>query len=273
MPPVERKIVAVTGSIFDLKRYAIHDGPGIRTTVFMRGCPLNCWWCHNPESRSVHPSDGGSVDRGRRRRYRTAPADGPVSAEQVIAEAAKDIPYYEQSGGGVTFSGGEPLLQFEFLTAMLERCRSRSIHTAVDTTGHTQSEKLKGIIELVDLFLYDLKIVDDRLHRQHVGVSNRLILDNLKMLAGRGAQVIIRVPLIPGVTDTAANLDAVAWFVKESPTVKEVSLLPYHRYFHHKVTDPALVEKLAGLPPRSEAEVAIMSRRLEAHGFTVKIGG
>jgi pyruvate formate lyase activating enzyme len=263
------------GSIFDLKRFAIHDGPGIRTTVFMRGCPLNCWWCHNPESRQPLAMDTAATgaDGCTRRRSRTALADGPVSPEQVIDEVARDIPYYDQSDGGVTFSGGEPLMQFDFLMKMLQLCRGRSIHTAVDTTGYAPTEDLERLIDLVDLFLYDLKIMDDHAHEQHVGVSNRLILDNLKMLATRGARVIIRVPLIPGITDTDPNLDAIIQFVKPLPGVEEISLLTYHRYFRHKVTDPELAAKLAGLQPKTQAEVSAMSQRLEAHGLRVKIGG
>ncbi len=264
----------IKGSIFDLKRFAIHDGPGIRSTVFMRGCPLDCWWCHNPESRRPAPSE--DVEVGTNcvcRRRRTALADGPVSPEQVIDEVARDIPYYDQSDGGVTFSGGEPLMQFDFLMKMLQLCRGRSIHTAVDTTGYAPTEDLERLIDLVDLFLYDLKIMDNHAHEQHVGVSNRLILDNLKMLATRGARVIIRVPLIPGITDTDPNLDAIVQFVKPLPGIEEVSLLTYHRYFRHKVTDPELAAKLAGLQPKTQAEVSAMSQRLEAHGLRVKIGG
>ena len=258
--------VMTKGYIFDLKRFAIHDGPGIRTTVFMRGCPLGCWWCHNPESRQPLAMDNAATvtDGSSHRRCRTALADGLVSPEQVIDEVARDIPYYEQSGGGVTFSGGEPLMQL---------CRSRSIHSAVDTTGYAPTEDLERIIDLVDLFLYDLKIMDDRAHEEQVGVSNRFILDNLKMLARRGARVIIRVPLIPGITDTNANLDAIVQFVKPLPGIEEVGLLPYHRYFRHKVTDPELAAKLVGLQPKTEAEVSTLSRRLEARGLRVKIGG
>ena len=264
----------IKGSIFDLKRFAIHDGPGIRTTVFMRGCPLDCWWCHNPESRQPAPSEDVKVEAGCiRRRSRTALADGLVSPEQVIDEVARDIPYYDQSHGGVTFSGGEPLMQLDFLEELLQLCRGRSIHTAVDTTGYTPTEDLERLIDLVDLFLYDLKIMDDHAHEEHVGVSNRLILDNLKLLATRGARVIIRVPLIPGITDIDSNLDAIIQFVKPLPGVEEVSLLPFHRYFRHKVTDPELAAKLAVLQPKTEAEVSAMSQRLEAHGLRVKIGG
>lgn len=267
--------MATEGYIFDLKRYAVHDGPGIRTTVFMRGCPLNCWWCHNPESRQVNPSRTleAHLSRCSRRAGRTALANHWVSAKQVMDEVARDIPYFEQSGGGVTFSGGEPLLQLDFLVEMLTAARERSIPTAVDTTGYARADKLIRIMRLVDLFLYDLKLMDDPSHCHYVGVSNRRILDNLVMLSEAGSRIWLRIPLIPGITDTNDNLEAIAEFVKPLAGVEEVCLLPYHRYFHHKITDPEHLERVAALKPQTPKEQAAIAQRMEKQGFKVRIGG
>jgi pyruvate formate lyase activating enzyme len=261
--------VPINGTLFDLKRYAIHDGPGIRTSVFMRGCPLNCWWCHNPESRcSTAPSEG--QPRGGSRESLT---QHPVTPQDVVETVARDVPYFDQSGGGVTFTGGEPLMQFEFLSELLRLCRGRSIHTAIDTTGYAPRDKLESIIDLVGLFLYDLKVMDDRLHQEHVGVSNRLILDNLKMLVEHECRVNIRVPMIPGITDTPENIDAISSFVRPLPTVDRISLLPYHHYFHHKVTEPSHFKRLESMQPQTDAEMQAVARRFESNGLTVNIGG
>ncbi|MDH3889692.1 MAG: glycyl-radical enzyme activating protein [candidate division Zixibacteria bacterium] len=259
----------VEGALFDLKRYAIHDGPGIRTSVFLRGCPLNCWWCHNPESRC--PSAAPDDQRGNG--SRASLTKGSVPPDDVIDAVARDVPYYDQSGGGVTFTGGEPLMQFEFLTELLKACRRRSIHTAVDTTGYAPGEKIRSIVELVGLFLYDLKIMDAKLHQEHVGVSNRLILDNLKMLADLGCAIIIRVPMIPGITDTPENIEAICAFVKPLSQIDQISLLEYHHYFHHKVKDPAQVQRLGELRPQTDEQTASVVRRFESHGFKIKVGG
>lgn len=261
--------MSVEGAIFDLKRYAIHDGPGIRTSVFLRGCPLNCWWCHNPESRCTSTESDNRPGNGGRESLTT----NSVTADELIEVVARDVPYFDQSGGGVTFSGGEPLMQFEFLSELLKACQRRSIHTALDTTGYAPSEKIRSIVDLVDLFLYDLKIMDDKLHQEHVGVSNQLILENLNMLVDLGCSIRIRVPMIPGITDRPENIDAICEFVKPMPQVNQVSLLKFHHYFHHKVTDPSHAQRLDGVQPQSDEQMATVVRRFERHGLKVKVGG
>jgi pyruvate formate lyase activating enzyme len=254
-----------TGIIFDIKRFAIHDGPGIRTTVFLKGCPLSCWWCHNPESQSTRPIlhqretecvlcgacvtvcpekarsiPAGTVERnddlcllcGTCADFCPAEAIDMIGrrkcVDEVVAEIAKDIPFHDESGGGVTFSGGEPLAQPEFLLLMLERCRDLDIHTAVDTCGYARPELLERVAEKTDLFLFDLKFMDNRRHHELTGVGNELILGNLHRLSLKDKDIHIRVPVIPGITDTEENLNAIGRFVSSLPNKPPVTLLPHH---------------------------------------------
>ena len=273
-------ILHTTGILFDLKRFAVHDGPGIRTTIFLKGCPLNCHWCHNPESRSAHPEFMAATGR----RYCgsiLARADGPndnlvgreVTAEQVLAEVEKDLVFYRESGGGVTFSGGEPLNQPEFLEAMLAACRERGIHTAVDTSGHARWEDFERVLPWTDLFLYDLKLMDDAAHRRHIGVTNRIIHQNLIRLHDHGAQIHIRVPLIPGITDTQENLDEIAAYVDGLEHVAAINLLPYNPMGEGKY---GRLESTNGTPAfqtQSKEALEGMKERLATRRAEVIIGG
>jgi pyruvate formate lyase activating enzyme len=265
----------ITGTIFDIKKYAIHDGPGIRTTVFFQGCPLSCWWCHNPESQSRRPVllyrpnrcvlCGTCVDEcpqngiairphpnptpnGRGAFATTNPAKCDVcgkcadacyygareisgkemSVTEVLAEIERDVPFFDQSGGGVTFSGGEPLLQRQFLATLLKECKKREIHTVVDTSGFAAWEVIEGIRNDVDLFLYDLKLMDDERHKKYTGVSNKLVLRNLKHLAKSDTQTMVRIPLIPGVNNDEDNLRQSAAFITGLPNSPSVELVGYH---------------------------------------------
>ncbi|MDI9370708.1 MAG: glycyl-radical enzyme activating protein, partial [Synergistota bacterium] len=233
-----------TGCIFDVKRYSIHDGPGIRTTFFFKGCPLSCWWCHNPEgisplpASSYHPNrcigcgrcvreceqgarsfgpDGIVLDTTKcvdsRRCEQVCPTKAiefvgtEVTVEEILLMSRRDIPFYDESGGGVTFSGGEPFLQAEFLIRCLEALYEEEIHTAVDTSGHCRSEDLLAAAEVTDIFLFDLKMIDRERHNLYTGVYNDRILENLRLLDGklndRGrGKINIRIPLVPGVNDS-----------------------------------------------------------------------
>ena len=199
-----------SGFIFDIKKFAIHDGPGIRTTVFLKGCVMDCWWCHNPESQNLEPEKIIKVNQ--LNIHETI--DRKVSVDEVLEEVEKDRVFYEESGGGVTFSGGEALTQPEFLYSLLEKSKEKNIHTTLDTTGYVKWEILEKISNMVDLFLYDLKLFDDELHQKYTGVSNKLILENLLKLDANKNKIIIRIPIIPTLTDTEGNLEQLAIFIK-----------------------------------------------------------
>lgn len=243
------------GVYFDIKRYAINDGPGIRTSVFLKGCPLSCVWCHNPQGISPFPhidfrehrcascgscaavcdSDlrpdacsrcGRCVDACAFDARRTVGRS--IAPEALIRLVERDRPFFEQSGGGVTFSGGEPLMQPEFLLECLELCKKRGLHTAVDTSGHTSGETMLTLLPMTDLFLYDLKIIDPAEHEAYTGVDNAQILDNLKRLDASGAEIWIRVPFVPGITASDENMEAIGELVFGLQNARRVSLLPYH---------------------------------------------
>lgn len=211
----------IQGTIFDIKRFAVHDGPGIRTTVFLKGCPLGCSWCHNPESQplgvSVFEGRGGRLSVGRR-----------ATVDAVVREVERDTLFFDESGGGVTFSGGEPLAQPDFLLALLARCGELAIHRTVDTSGYAPREVLLAAAAQAELFLYDVKLLDDDAHREHTGVGVGLILDNLRALCDTGVSIRLRFPVIPGLTDTAANVDALGALMQSLPRQLPVDCLPYH---------------------------------------------
>ena len=253
-----------TGMIFDIKRYAIHDGPGIRTAVFFKGCPLDCWWCHNPEGKSAKPQlmfrenrckaageclqvcPRAAISWQNRSITDWAKCDDcgkcaevcyagarelvgyPISIDPLLKEILRDVPFYDQSGGGVTFTGGEPLFQLRFLVQALQACREKHIHTAVDTCGYTSWANFKPLLPLVDLFLYDLKLMDEEKHIRYTSLSNKLILSNLQKLSGAGAHLIVRIPIIPGINDDEQNLEQCATYLAGLLQLDGVALMPYH---------------------------------------------
>ena len=261
------------GEIFDVKRYSVHDGPGIRTTVFFTGCPLNCWWCHNPEGLRSPAASGKMAGESLESEGIERGFAGTVTVSAVMEEVLRDRVYYDQSGGGVTFSGGEPLMQPDFLTALLKASREEGLHTAVDTSGFASEAVLRSIMPLVDVFLFDLKLMDGALHKKYTGVSNESILANLKLLAGTGCAVQLRLPVIPGITDTQANLDAVAGFALEHMKCRRISLLPYHRTAEAKYARLGLENRMQGTKPPSNEHMGEVRRHFEEQGFEVRIGG
>lgn len=258
------------GIIFKIKKYAIHDGPGIRTTVFLKGCPLTCGWCHNPEGQVFAPQALKAVHPGPQ-------ADHIIgcyaSAEEIIQEIEKDIIFYDQSGGGATFSGGEPLTQPAFLAALLQKCREREIHTTLDTSGFADEETFRCALGLADLVLFDLKLMDDTAHRQFTGVSNKGILQNLHVAAEIGIPLRIRVPIIPEITDTKENLAAIAQYLKPLPGLKWIDILPLHKIAAHKYERLGMANPMAGTRPPTGGHMEEIKADFQSSGFHVSIGG
>ena len=263
------------GLIFDIKRYAVHDGPGIRTTVFFKGCPLSCWWCHNPEGIRKEPEEVVTVHKMEGKDFPVRETVGTgMSGQELMREINRERTFMEESEGGVTFSGGEPLWQGDFLEDVLLECKREGYHTAVDTTGHTSRKNLRKILELTDLFLYDMKLMDDAEHIKYTGVSNRQILENLTFLAGEGKDLFIRIPVIPGINDDEWNIAAILRFLSTlNGAVKEVDLLPYHALASHKYEKFGMEYRMAGVPEPEEEEMERLRGEFEQAGFQVKVGG
>lgn len=265
------------GTIFDIKKFAIHDGDGIRTTVFFKGCPLDCWWCHNPESRSPAIETLAVRDRGSGNGHdpanRNEVVGRKVTVAEIMQEIEKDRVFYDQSGGGVTLSGGEPLMQPEFAEALLVACRSVGITTVLDTSGYAPSSLFADVSDLADRVFFDLKLMDDRKHTEYTGVSNALILDNLLGLSERGHPVTIRVPLIPGITDTDDNLDSMIEFLTSLDGIRRVSLLPYNRLADDKRERFGMSNRLGALRVQTDDEIRQIKARFGACGFDVSVGG
>jgi pyruvate formate lyase activating enzyme len=298
------------GVVFNIQSYSIHDGPGIRTVVFFKGCPLSCLWCSNPESQDARPELGiyGSLCRrcGRcveacpKGAISPAPGGEPVtdrsrcvlcgacekacphrvrkvygrevSAADLLAEIEKDTPFYVRSGGGVTFSGGEPTLQYELLVDLLRACRARYIHTALETCGFLRDDaKFDDLLALVDLVLYDIKCIDDEKHRRFTGVSNETILRNARRIASSGGKMIVRVPLVPGFNDTREDIEAIGGFVLSLISVREVNLLPYHQLGASKYGMLGREYALAGAPVLTEKKVEELRSLLESAGLVCTI--
>ncbi|MEA3344812.1 MAG: glycyl-radical enzyme activating protein [Chloroflexota bacterium] len=284
---------SLQGTIFDIKHFAVHDGPGIRTTVFLKGCPLHCPWCHNPEGISREPQllfnpmkctecgdcvevcpqralqlvDGELViDRKRCEVSGSCTevcyagaleiAGRQVTVEEVMEEILRDGPFYETSGGGMTLSGGEPLAQPSFTRVLLRAAKCEGIHTALDTTGFASWRQLERLLPDVDLFLYDLKQMDSERHKALTGVPNERILENLRRLDDAGQPIWIRIPLIPGQNDGEANYHALGEFLSDLKHVERIEILRYHSFAESKYEHLGLDYSLKGLemPTEEEAE-------------------
>ncbi len=310
MNAVSAENAAATGRVFNIQRCSVHDGPGIRTTVFLKGCPLSCSWCHNPEGIDEAPvlmisadrcltcgacsevcpvEKGGAVPAGQFW-DRTActgcgscvdacPADARElagrdwSVDELVDELERDRVFFDTSGGGVTFSGGEPLAQAGFLHDCLRECRRRGLHTTVDTCGLAPREILLDVARRADLLLYDLKHMDPVRHRSETGADNRLILDNLHALSENDVEVWIRLPVIPGFNDDAENIETTGAFLEGLPCRHRVFVLPYHGIASGKrsrlqenVDEPRLK------PPKVEA-LGSIAEALAKHDLEVTVGG
>lgn len=299
-----------TGVVFNIQRYSVHDGPGIRTVVFLKGCPLRCKWCSNPESQSLHPDimynkaacarcgacvqacptgcihfteTGVLLDRDLCTKCGTCAAvclfgglrvvGRRMTVDDVIREVEKDRVFYDRSGGGLTLSGGEPTLQARFAAGLIEAARDRGLTVAIETCGHQDPETFLSLVERVDLVMYDLKIIDASLHRDATGVPNELILENVRLLAARDVPLTIRIPVIPGFTDSEANIAGIAKFVESLHAVREVELVPYHRFGQHKyemLGREYLLSDAAGI---TEERLKQLSCILAAYGLNPVVGG
>lgn len=300
-----------SGLLFDIRRYTIHDGPGIRTTVFLKGCPLDCLWCHNPEgkdprpqlslvsgrclrcgicvevcpAKAIRPSPGASpvTDRAKcvtcGRCVHACPAGARVllgktqSVAEVLVSVERDRIFYDQSGGGVTFSGGEPLAQPHFLRECLLECRARGIHTVLDTSGCADLPVLLETAKSADLVLYDIKDMNPSRHLKTVGVPLEPILENLRALAAEKILVWVRIPVIPGINDDDDTIQDYLNYLSGLGTAYPISLLPYHAIGVEKYRRLGVPYQLPDISPPSGEALVRMVRVFEGAGFETSAGG
>jgi pyruvate formate lyase activating enzyme len=298
------------GIVFNIQRFSLQDGPGIRTTVFLKGCPLRCWWCSNPESQAVYPEVAHSTalcvrcgecvkicpnqaisfssgERGIRIDRRLCRNCGTcvsacysgaikvygkeMSVVEVFEEIEKDVAYYKNSEGGVTVSGGEPLAQPDFVNSLLKQCQKSGLHTVVDTCGYVKQVVLKAVLRYTDLVFFDLKHANGPTHKRVTEVSNKRILNNLKLVAQSGIGAIVRVPIILGINDSLEDMTAIARYVASLKTIKEVNLLPYHRFGVGKYEMLDRAYRLDSTLPPKGAQLEELKKLVEAHGKECKI--
>jgi pyruvate formate lyase activating enzyme len=299
----------LSGVIFDIERFALHDGPGIRTTLFLKGCPLACRWCHNPESISPRPQlvfleskciscgkcfeacPAGAHERltdGSRAYHRdkctlcgrcveVCPPQAlvmegwTITVEDAVAELSRDAPFYSRSGGGITLSGGEPMRQTRFSAEVLRRCREKGIHTALDTSGYAPWDDFEKVLPFVNLVLYDLKHADSGFHLSYTGVPNDLILENLTRIDRTGAAIEIRVPVIPGINDDRENIEALSEISGRLGNLTGVRLLPYHGLGEAKYARLGRAYSLSGLQQPSRERMEEVSSWFAPTGIRVTI--
>lgn len=289
------------GLIFNIQRFSIHDGPGIRTVVFFKGCPMRCLWCHNPEGqffkREMVFWEERCIECGTCRKtcsnsaiekpenctfcgrcVEECPAEAreiagrEMTVEEVMTEIKKDMVFYEESSGGITFSGGEPLYQSNFLISLLRRCKEEGIFTAIETCGYSSWDVLLSVSKYTDLFLFDLKVMDEELHKKFIGVSNKIILENLVKLSSNHKNILIRIPVVPGVNDNIENIDKISDFVL-SLGIKEVHLLPFHSAGIEKYKRLRREYKFIVEDQRIKDGLNLFSSILREKKITVRIGG
>lgn len=299
----------LNGAVFNIQKFSIHDGPGIRTTVFFKGCPLRCLWCHNPESQNAKKEM--LYDRGKCVLCRTCETVCPTKAirfendrmvtdmdkcvfcgkcitycmyeardtagkeytvDEVLKVVLQDRVFYKQSGGGVTVSGGEPLMQIDFVEELLRRLKEEGIHTAVDTCGAVSFDVLERIAKYTDLFLYDIKLMDDKKHKEYIGVSNKLIIDNLIKLSKIHDNINIRMPIIEGINADDSHIMETLNLIKDL-NIKKINLLPYHDIAKHKYYKLGRGYDEEKMSKPSDEKMNAYKGMLEKAGYKVKIGG
>lgn len=263
------------GLIFSVKRYSIQDGPGIRVTFFLKGCPLSCWWCHNPEGINPATDTFYTTRRMGETELEISEEVGKnYSVDDVLDILRKERIFMEQSNGGVTFSGGEPLMQDEFLLQALIACKHEGYHTAVDTSGYAPAETFRSVIPFTDLFLYDIKHVNDSRHVKYTGVSNRIIIENLSLVLSAGKKVVIRLPVIPGVNDDHAALTGFRNLITglKRDNIVRISLLPYHDIGRAKYDRLKMAGKMKETAQPDSTRMKEIKEFFEETGIEVSIG-
>jgi len=281
----------MNGLTFDIHRFSLNDGPGIRTTVFLKGCYLKCEWCHNPESQSFKPQlsfntekclhcfecvnvcpnsahkikdnkhfvDWNSCDLAGKC-VEVCPSGAlkiigaNTDVDFIISEVMKDKKYYDKTGGGITISGGEPMAQFEFTKELLIEAKKNGLHTVLDTCGYGEQNHYKEVLPYVDLFLFDYKLADDELHIEYTGVSNKAILDHLDFLYNYGASIVLRCPLIPGINDNEDHLKGIKELIMKYPLLKSVEIMSYHNMGRDKASRVGMEYKLSDIKSAEESD-------------------
>lgn len=299
------------GFIYDLQRFAIHDGPGIRTLVYMKGCPLKCLWCSSPQTQhskieimhneinckkcgrcidvcpvhviTISDEDGIIIDRDLCKYCGQCVESCPnqalkligyyITSEELFQEVNKDSPFYRRSNGGVTVGGGEPTMQLDFITTFLKRCKQTYINTAIETCGYVKWDKMENLLEYVDLVYIDIKHMDPTVHKELTGVSNKLILENAKKISAI-RPIIIRIPVIPGFNDSDDNITAIARFALDlGENLKRIDLLPYHKFGTQIYSRIGMEYKLTDVEPPSDDHMIRFKEIVESCGVKVQIGG
>ena len=288
--------------VFNIQRYSIHDGPGIRTTVFFKGCPLKCLWCHNPESQKFDSEimiykdrciscgycnttcKNNAIDDNKKcviceECAEICPTNArslvgkEMSIDEIIKEVEKDRIFFDQSKGGVTLSGGEPLSQGEFLKDLVKKLKDKKIDVTIDTSGYSKWDIIKEINPYVDLFLYDLKIINDEKHKEYTGVSNEIILDNFKKLSNIAKDIIIRIPIIPTLNNSEEDIKDFIDFLKEVKNFNYIDLLPYHNISMEKYKRLNLKYEIEHIEKPTKEQMESIREKFQNEGFKVKIGG
>ena len=254
------------GRIFNIQRFSIHDGPGIRTIVFFKGCYMRCAWCCNPESQRYEIET--LVEGGKEK---TVGRD--VTVSDIMPEILADLPYYRRSGGGVTLSGGEVLAQADFAAELLKACKEAGLHTAIESSANAPFSDIEKLLPHLDLYLMDIKHIDAKKHEEYTGVSNERILANAKLIAESGVELIIRTPVVPGFNDTDREIKEIADYATKLPGVEEYHLLPYHRLGTDKYAGLGRVYTLPEILPPEKEKMQYLLSVAETSGLKCQIGG